>query len=150
MNKFGSKQIIPICTAALAVVWIVVGLQKYGFWRSASGPTPGFVPIIVAVLMLAVSLLAFAQSFKEKDAHYPKENWLVILSGAAIFAATYLIGMIPALAIYVLVWLRWYEKTPWRTTLMVFAVIMAIVIGVFVLWLGVPFPKGLLFNTLLG
>jgi hypothetical protein len=49
----------------------------------------------------------------------------------------------------VIVWLKWYEKCSWKTTLITFAVIMAIVLGAFVLWLGVPFPKGLLYNLIM-
>lgn len=148
MRKFGSKQIIPLATALLAVVWIAVGLSSYGFWGGSKGPTPGFVPTIIAVLMLAVSILAFFQSFKEAEAAYPAANWMVVLSGFAVFGLTFLIGMLPTLAVYVIVWLRFYEKVAWKSTLIVFAVIMSIVIGTFVLWLGVPFPKGLLLNAL--
>ena len=150
MSKFGSKQLIPLGTSALAIVWIVVGLKNYGFWEPVKGPTPGFVPAIVAWGMLAVSILAFLQSFKEGKPDYPAANWMAVLAGFSIFAGSFLIGMLPALAVYVLVWLRVIEKTPWKTTLITFAVIMAIVYSVFVLWLGVLFPQGLLFDLLLG
>ena len=150
MSKFGSKQIIPLLTALIAGVFIATGLTKFGFWKESIGPTPGFVPIIIATIMLAISVLVFIQSFKEEKPQYPTANWLVILAGFGIFGLTFLIGMLPTLAIYVLVWLKSYEKCSWKTTLTVFAVIMAIVLGVFVLWLGVPFPKGLLFTAILG
>lgn len=149
MSKFGSKQFIPIGTAALAVLWICTGLTQYGFWETGKGPTPGFVPIIIAVLMLAVSVLALTQSFKEDKPEYPKANWLVILAGFSIFAFTFLLGMIPTLAIYVIAWLKFYEKCSWKNTLIVFAVIMAIVLGVFVFWLGVPFPQGIILETIM-
>ena len=148
--KFGSKQIIPMMTAAVALVFIYVGITKFGFWDEVKGPTPGFVPTIISVLLLAVSVLAFIQSFKDKKPVYPKENFLVILAGIGIFAFTFLIGMIPTIVIYVILWLRLVEKTPWKQTFIVLAVIMAIVLGVFVLWLGVPFPKGFIFEALLG
>lgn len=127
-----------------------LALQTMVSGGGSAGPTRGFVPIIVAILMLAVSILAFTQSFKEGKPDYPEANWLVIMAGFGIFALTFLLGMLPALMIYVLVWLRFYEKCSWKSTLNVFFVIMAIVLGVFVLWLGVPFPKGLLFTVLLG
>lgn len=100
--------------------------------------------------MLAVSVLAFIQSFKEDGPIYPSANWMVVLSGFAIFALTFLIGMLPSLALYVILWLRVYEKASWASTLRVFAIIMTIVVGAFVFWLGVPFPKGMLFTALLG
>ncbi|MEA5010566.1 MAG: tripartite tricarboxylate transporter TctB family protein [Angelakisella sp.] len=148
--KFGSKQIIPLLTAAFALVFIYTGLSKFGFWDEIKGPTPGFVPTIISVILLGISVLAFLQSFKDKKPSYPKENFLVILAGIGIFAFTFLIGMIPTIIIYVILWLKLVEKTPWKQTLIVLAVIMAIVLGVFVFWLGVPFPEGIIFEALLG
>ena len=58
--------------------------------------------------------------------------------------------MIPAIILYVILWLRVVEKTPWKQTLIVLATIMAIVYGVFVVWLGVPFPQGFILEALLG
>lgn len=150
MNRFCSKQFIPICTALLAILWIFTGTTNYGFWKDATGPTQGFVPIIIATIMLAVSVLTFIQSLKEDGPIYPSANWMVVLSGFAIFALTFLVGMLPTLALYVILWLRVYEKASWASTLRVFAIIMTIVVGAFVFWLGVPFPKGMLFTALLG
>ncbi len=145
-----SKQIIPLSSGLLALLFLYIGIAKYGFWDVDKGPTKGFVPTIISVVLLAVSILAFFQSFRDKAPVYPKENYLVILSGLGIFALTFLIGMIPAIILYVILWLRVVEKTPWKQTLIVLATIMAIVYGVFVVWLGVPFPQGFILEALLG
>lgn len=147
-KRFGMKQLIPVASAMMAAAFIWLGLNEYGFWDSAKGPLPGFFPVIIAFAMLLSSVLAFAFSFKESAPHWPSENWLVVLSGALIIGATFLIGLIPSVAVYVLVWLKRYEKCAWKETLITFAVIMSIVIGCFVLWLGVPFPKGLIYNAI--
>lgn len=147
-RRFGSAQAIPAATALMSVAFIWLGLTEYGFWNQAKGPMPGFFPVVVAIAMLAASVLAFAFSFKEEAPEWPRANWLVVLSVALVMGATFVIGLIPAVAAYVLVWLRAYEKCSWRTTLVTFAVIMAIVVGCFVFWLGVPFPKGLVYDTL--
>ena len=147
-SGFGINQIIPIVTAVMSIAFIWLGLNKYGFWHPTKGPLPGFVPVVIAVGMLLASILAFVFSFREEAPVFPVANWLVPLSVACIIGATFLIGLIPSVAIYVLVWLRAYEKCTWKTTLITFAAIMAVVIGCFVLWLGVPFPKGLIYNAL--
>ena len=147
-RPFGVNQAIPIATAAMAVVFIWLGLSKYGFWSDTKGPLPGFFPVVVAAAMLLVSLLAFVQSFAGSAPSWPAENWLVVLSAVLIIGGTFLIGMVPSLAVYVLLWLKRYEKCSWRTTLVTTAVIMAVVIGCFVIWLGVPFPKGLIYNAI--
>lgn len=150
MSKFSTRQLIPICTAVLSVIWIVTGVSGYGFWGGSSGPTPGFVPIIVAVIMLFISILALFQSFKEEPPRLPAGNWLIALAGFSIFIFTFLIGMMPSLVLFVVLWLKLVEKSSWKHTLIVLAVIMAIVTGVFVVWLGVPFPQGYLYTTLRG
>jgi hypothetical protein len=147
-GRFGMNQIIPIATALMAVVFIWLGLKTYGFWDPNQGPMPGFFPVLIAAAMLVASCVAFSFSFKDAAPIWPKENWLVVLSGALIIGATFLIGLIPSIAAYVLIWLRGYEKCSWRATLVTFAAIMAVVIGCFVLWLGVPFPKGLIYDAI--
>lgn len=147
--RFGSKQAIPIAAAAIAGVFIYLGITEYHFWDPLKGPRPGFFPVIIGVALLAASFLAFVFSFKEDAPSWPAANWLVPLSVVAIMGATFLIGLLPSIAVYLILWLRWYEKYSWRTTLVAFSVTMAIVIGAFVLWLGVPFPKGLIYNAIM-
>ena len=147
-RKFGVKQYIPIAMIGISIAFIWMGFAKYGFWEDMKGPRPGFFPVIISFALLAASLLALVFSFKETAPSWPKENWLVPLSVVAIMLATFIIGLLPSIAIYIVVWLRWLEKCTWKTTVVVFLIIMAIVIGAFVLWLGVPFPKGLIYNAL--
>ena len=148
VRKFGTKQFIIIALAIMSIVFIWLGITKYGFWDEFKGPRPGFFPVLISFAMLAASVLALVFSFKETAPSWPKENWLVPLSVVAIMLATFVIGLLPSLAVYIVVWLRWLEKCTWKTTMVVFFIIMAIVIGAFVLWLGVPFPKGIIYNAL--
>ena len=48
------RAIIPLATAIVSLVFIVVGLKDYGFWKAQ--PTPGFFPIIIAVVLGALLL----------------------------------------------------------------------------------------------
>ncbi len=150
VRRFGANQIIPIAAAAVAVVFIWMGLKQYGFWSPTKGPLPGFFPVIIATGMLGAAVLAFLFSFREESPAWPRENWAAVIAGAAIIGASFLIGLIPSVGLYVIVWLKWYEKCTWKTTLITFAIIMAIVIGCFVIWLGVPFPRGLILDMILG
>ena len=148
-RQFGTKQAILIVLAGIAIVFIYLGFTKYGFWDEFKGPRPGFFPVIISIALLAVSIFAFFASFKEQAPQWSASDWLVPLSVLCIMGATFLIGLLPSLAIYVIVWLRWLERCTWKTTITVFIIVMAIVIGVFVLWLGVPFPKGIIYNALI-
>ena len=148
-GKFGIKQIMPLAVAALCVVFLYTGLTKFGFWDATSGPTPAFVPTIISVVLFIVCILGFITSFKDKkESKFHKEEFLVIGAAVLIIAATFLIGLLPSLAVFMVLWLKLVEKTSWKTTILIFVVVMAIVIGVFVLWLGVPFPEGLIMDLI--
>jgi len=73
---------------------------------------------------------------------------MVILGAVGVIAMTYIIGLIPSVILYIVIWLRYYEKTPWISTLKVTGFMSVIIIGAFVFWLKVPFPMGLLENLL--
>ncbi len=147
MRKFGTRQIVPILSAIVGVVFAVVGFTQLGFWDGE--PKPGFFPSIMAIVMVFASLLAFIQSLKEEgETKYHMEELLVIAGGIAIYVGTFIIGLLPICYIYVVLWLKLYEKESWKNTLIVLAVILAITIGVFYYWLGIQFPMGLLENFL--
>ncbi len=149
LKKITSQMVIPVVTAIIAVLFIYLGITKYGFWHDTRGPLPGFFPTIIGILLLGLSILAFFGSFKAEKTSYPIENWYPAIGVVAIMLATLVIGMLPSLAIFVLVWLKWFEKYNWKITIIGLVVIMAIVIGAFVMWLGVQFPKGIIYNWIM-
>ncbi|MFA5448484.1 MAG: tripartite tricarboxylate transporter TctB family protein [Sphaerochaeta sp.] len=147
-KKITVMQVIPLCGIILGAAFIYLGISKYGFWDEFKGPLPGFFPTLIAILMLSASALALFSSRKEETVSWTLDNWILPLSVIGIFLATWVIGLLLSLAIFVLVWLRKFEKCSWKTTLTVFAVVAVIVVGAFVLWLGVPFPKGIILTML--
>ena len=92
----------------------------------------------------------FTSLKKDGKAVYHKGELLVIaVALAIILSSLYLLGMLPTLGLFVVLWLRLVEKTPWKTTLIILAIVAAIVLGVFVFWLGVRFPKGAILNAIM-
>lgn len=149
MKKFGTKQIMPLVIIALCLVFIFNGLKKFGFWDDSKGPTAAFVPTIVCVLMIALCVADFIKSLKDTSVvKYHKDEFIMILAGIVLLAAVHVIGMLPAMAIFVVLWLKVMEKAPWKHVILILAIVMAIVIGVFVVWLKVQFPAGLIFEAL--
>ncbi len=142
MKKIGSKQIVPIVTGIFGIVFAYIGYFHLGFWDKE--PQPGFFPTIIAVVMVLASIAAFFQTLKEEgQPEYNKNELMVILGGASIIAGTFIIGLIPTVIIYILYWLKVIEKAPWKDTLIILAIVMFIVLGVFVAWLQIRFPWGL-------
>ena len=151
MNKSPRTQLlIPLCTGLLALVFIVVGIGSYGFWDNQ--PTPGFFPILIAVVLLASSaacLLEVLRAKQGKEVRYNLNELMVILGAGAIIVGTFLIGLVPSLLIYILVWLKLVEHASWKVVIIVELIVAAIVLGVFTAWLQVRFPVGLLGDLLL-
>ncbi|MBS6398309.1 MAG: tripartite tricarboxylate transporter TctB family protein [Clostridiales bacterium] len=143
MKKFGSKQLIPIVTAIIGIVFAYIGFTQLGFWDKE--PKPGFFPSIIAIVMVIASIAAFFQTLKEEgQPEYNKNELSVILGGLSIILGSFLVGMIPMLFLFVLFWLKVVEKgTPWKHIIIIEAIIAVIVLGVFAGWLQVQFPWGL-------
>ena len=143
MKKFGSKQLIPIATAIIGIVFAYIGFTQLGFWEGE--PKPGFFPSIMAIVMTVASIAAFFQTLKEEDKpEYNKNEMTVILGGLALIVGTFVIGLIPMVFLYVLFWLKVVEKgTPWKDIIIIEAIVAVIVIGVFAGWLQIQFPWGL-------
>ena len=143
---FNLRSIIPLATAIVALVFIVVGLKDYGFWNK-NQPTPGFFPIIIAVVLLASSIACFIQIARDKDSEDVKYNCnelMVMLGAAGIILCTFLIGLVPSCLIYIFLWLKFVEHAPWKVILIIEVIMAAIILGVFTAWLQIRFPVGLL------
>ena len=67
-----------------------------------------------------------------------------------IYAASMIFGFLPTLLVFYIFWLKVMEKLPVKTIVISTVIISAIVYGVFSVWLSVPFPEGLLLETILG
>ena len=144
MKKIGSKQLIPLATALIGVVFAVIGFTQLGFWDKE--PQPGFFPSIIAIVLVIASIAAFFQTLREEgQPNYNKNELLVILGGLSLIAGTFLVGLIPMVFFYVLFWLKVIEKgTPWKDIIIIELIVAVIVLGVFAGWLQVQFPWGML------
>ncbi len=143
MKKIGSKQLIPLATALVGIVFAVIGFTQLGFWDKE--PKPGFFPSIIAIVLVIASIAAFFQTLKEEEhPKYNKNEVTVILGGLALIVGTFLVGLIPMVFFYVLFWLKVIEKgTPWRDIIIIELIVAVIVLGVFAGWLQVQFPWGM-------
>ena len=142
---FNLRTVIPLATIIVSLVFIVVGLKDYGFWNAQ--PTPGFFPIIIAVVLLVSSIACFVQIARDKssdDVKYNRNELMVMLGAAGIILCTFLIGLVPSCLIYIFLWLKFVERAPWKVIIIIEIIMAAIILGVFTTWLQIRFPMGLL------
>ena len=149
--KIPTKVIVPVVTCAIGILFASIAFGQYGFWDSvAMKPTKGFFPGIISIGLIALSVLAFINGLKSPTAEFRLINWYVPLAVLLIIAATYVIGMIPSLLIFVLLWLKVYEKQSWTTTIIAILIVSFIVIGCFRIWLDIQFPIGFIGELIFG
>lgn len=149
-KKLNSKSVIALAFIVIAVVWVYLGVTRYGLWDPKEGPMSGFFPTIVGGILLAASLVYFFRSFSMEGAKIEKGAVQLIVGMLAILGASYVVGFLPALLIFYIFWLRAMEKMSWRSIAVATVMMTVIVYGTFSLWLRVPFPKGLLFELIFG
>ena len=117
--------------------------SDFGFWEGQ--PTAAFFPIIIAVVLLATSLLCLVQVLRGKEPApvYNKNELMVILGGGGIIIGCYVIGLILSCLLYLFLWLKVIEKASWKAIIIIEVFMAALILGVFVFWMQVQFPMGL-------
>lgn len=149
LKKINTKQIVPLSLVIMGTVFAAIGVFHLGFWHPENGPQPGFFPTIMAIVMILTSIVALLQSFRENEtADYKMDELSVVAAGVGIFVATFIIGLIPTVFAYLIIWLKVVEKSSWKATFLVLGVVAFISLGVFGAWLGVQFPLGVFENIL--
>ena len=149
-KKWNLRTVSPLATIVISLVYILVGLKDYGFWKGQ--PTPGFFPIIIAVVLLASSIACFVQIARDKDSEavrYNRNELMVMLGAAGVILCTFVIGLVPSCLSYIFLWLKFVERASWKVILIIECIMAAIILGVFTFWLQIRFPMGLLLDMIL-
>ena len=142
-------------TAALLLAFSVAfsagALKQYQWWGSG-GPGPAFMPFWLGLVMALLALGLLVKSLQRQD---PGEAWLprgeglrdlsVVLGVTVAFVALLnVLGMVIGTALYLFILVRYLGRHRWWVS-------GAIALGaagfnwlVFVHWLRVPFPEGML------
>ena len=147
LNKTG-KYIVPAFMVLVGVFFAAYSQMHYKFYSPTQGPMPGFMPEVLGVLLALSGLAALLQARNEPDKALDPKNFTVVLAIGLVLIFNYLIGTLISIGLFLLIWLKFVSKTNWKTTLLVFVLVMAFIYGVFVFWMDVPFTEGLLFEML--
>ncbi|MEZ2127768.1 MULTISPECIES: tripartite tricarboxylate transporter TctB family protein [unclassified Sinorhizobium] len=113
-------------------------------------PMPGFLPLIVSIFLLFVSLLQLAQTFRgmAKPVEPMGEHWMppvVIIAGLLIYsAALELVGYIVATTGLSFLIMRMFESRAWLKSIVIAASLSVLSYILFDRLLEVRLPPGLL------
>lgn len=136
---------------AFAVAFSAGALKQYQWW-GPGGPGPAFMPFWIGLAMAILAVMMLVRSLREKQ---PGASWLprgeglrdmlVVLGVTIAFVALLnVLGMLIGTALYLFILVRFLGRHRWWVS-------GAIALGaagfnwlVFVRWLRVPFPEGML------
>lgn len=144
-------------TAGLLLAFAVAfsaGALKYYSWWGPGGPGSAFLPFWLGLVMALLALMMLIRNLKEKN---PGEAWLprgeglrhmlVVLGVTAVFIALLkVVGMILGTALFLVVLIRYLGRHRWWVTVAIAVAAAGFNYLVFVHWLRVPFPEGLLWT----
>jgi putative tricarboxylic transport membrane protein len=136
---------------ALAVAYTATAAGRYTYW-TVHGPGSGFFPFWLGLALATLSILLLASAVRRPDpgraflptGHGATRFVVVVLVTALFIALLPLLGMVLGTAVFLAVLLRMLEGHSWRATVAVAAGAAVANWAVFVLWLKVPFPVGVL------
>jgi hypothetical protein len=128
---------------------IAFDTRSLSFWADTT-PGPAFLPVWLAIAGAVLFALRLIEARRPRESiAWPDRAALVrvavIFGGlAAVPALSPLLGLVPALALFVAYLLLAVLRQPLWPSLAATAVTIGLVYAIFVAWLGVPLPRGML------
>jgi putative tricarboxylic transport membrane protein len=138
---------------AFSVAFGAGALKQYSWW-GPGGPGSAFVPFWLALVMALLASLFLFRSLKQKnpgDAWLPRgeglRDMLVVLGATILFIAGLgVTGMVIGTALYLAVLIGYLGRHRWWVTLGVALAAAFFNWLVFVHWLRVPMPEGIIWT----
>jgi putative tricarboxylic transport membrane protein len=139
-------------TAALLLAFSVAfsagALKQYQWWGSG-GPGPAFLPFWLGLVMAVLAVMMLFKKSNSDQAWFPRgeglRDMLVVLAVTVAFVALLKVtGMIIGTALYLAVLIGYLGRHPWWMTLAIALAAAGFNWLVFVHWLRVPMPQGML------
>lgn len=152
--------IIEVLLIIISVFWIFVGSTEYGIW-AGQAPGGGLFPLIAGLIVLFCCTADIVMRIVKKQAingpKYVGEDKCIMLGFVprllrpiVITAYGFLglimlkyLGFILCSLITCFVWLVAISRKPVLRSVLISIITTSFLYGVFVLWLKIPFPKGL-------
>ena len=134
----------PLICIPFGLYWIVMGSTKYHLWIS-DGPGGGLFPVVAGILLVGCGGVLLRRAIKAK-VKVPVDRRAFQFIAAAFLTALsmYLVGMIPAVGIFVLCWLKFFEKQAITKSVVISIGTALFLFVIFGVLLKVPLPMGLL------
>ncbi len=135
---------------ALGIAFSAGALKHYSYWGE-NGPGPAFLPFWLGLAMAGLACLLWVGAWRSGE---PGPSWLprgqalqrfagVLGATIALVALLGVVGMALGTALFLIVLMRFLDRTPWMLALTVAVAVAGINFLVFTRWLKVPMPVSL-------
>ncbi|MBQ6123842.1 MAG: tripartite tricarboxylate transporter TctB family protein [Spirochaetales bacterium] len=153
--------VISVILIIISCVWMFMGINEYGMWIPGVSADTGFIPTVFGAIVLLFSVVKLVKDIKayvasrqgeaavEKSAISFKDVLVKLkplLPAVTAILAILLIkflGMVIGTYLALFFYMKVVNNDKWVKYLLVTAVITLFFYAVFVLWLKVPFPRGI-------
>jgi hypothetical protein len=138
-------RLIPMISLLIGCYWLYASLTQYDFY-DRSGPLTGFFPAIVGGLLILVSVLTIfsAPAQDKRDFHFTQFLPVAGIAGAALLG--HLIGTTPAVFIFLLLWLKGFEKYSMHFALLASGITTLTIWLIFDVGVSIYFQPGILWT----
>ncbi|WP_072825654.1 tripartite tricarboxylate transporter TctB family protein [Modicisalibacter ilicicola] len=133
---------VTVFIILMGIAWAALGFLKYGFWFN-NGPGAGFFPAVAGTGVAILGTFSLLRSPPRNSDTSIKNLWPAIAMALTIITIP-LLGMIPSMVIFIILWMAVIEQKKWMTSLITGIGAGVVVYLLFGLWLKVAFPQGLL------
>ena len=148
-----ADRVTAVLLFALSVAFVAGALKYYSWWGSG-GPGSAFLPFWLGLVMSCLALGMLVRSLKDPN---PGASWLPrgrscatcsLVLGVTIAFVAFLnvTGMVIGTAIYLLILVRYLGRHPWWMTVAIALAAAGFNWLVFVHWLRVPMPEGIIWT----
>jgi len=138
MNK-----VAPVLCLGIGSYWIFKGVTKYHLWVS-NGPGGGLFPTVAGIILIICSIILLRRYIKQGNAPTIEKNALILVAAAILTALVVnVIGMIPALGLFIVLWLKLSQKKSILSSLSLGVGTALFLYFIFDFLLRVPLPMGL-------
>ena len=153
--------VISVLLIIVSCLWMFMGIFEYGMWIPGVSADTGFIPTVFGGIVLLFSVVklirdikAYSHSRQELVVEgKQKASFLEILVKLkpllpAVVAALAIVlikvfGMVIGTYVSLFIYMKFVNNDKWIKSIWVPAVITLFFYAVFVLWLRVPFPRGI-------
>lgn len=145
--------IFDLVLLVIGIFWFCCAVFTLPLWNGMS-IAGGMIPAVasgILIVLLVVRIVKLIRTEKIDRAYFRRTfhevDWrslIPLVIGLLVLIGIQLVGMLISLTVMLFCWLKFLSGYSLKKSFLITICVMAVLYGIFKLWLVVPLPKGLL------